>query len=281
MKIVTRFAPSPTGYLHMGHAYSASLAFKKAKESGGHFLLRIEDIDTTRCRPDFESAIYEDLAWLGLEWEKPVRRQSEHMEDYAALLERLHERGLIYPCFCSRKEIAVEIAASKSAPHGPDGPLYPGTCRHLSEKEKQARFSAGEPYALRLDMTRALQEVAVAQLTFNELEKGLIQCDPARFGDVVLARKETPTSYHLAVTLDDALQGVNLVVRGQDLFEATYVQRLLQALFDLPTPDYLHHGLVSDVKGKRLAKRDKDATIRAMRENGYSPQEARKLTGFG
>ncbi len=281
MKIVTRFAPSPTGYLHMGHAYSASLAFKKAKESGGHFLLRIEDIDTTRCRPDFESAIYEDLAWLRLEWEKPVRRQSEHMEDYAALLERLHERGLIYPCFCSRKEIAAEIAASKSAPHGPDGPLYPGTCRHLSEKEKQVRFSAGEPYALRLDMTRALQEVAVAQLTFNELEKGLIQCDPARFGDVVLARKETPTSYHLAVTLDDALQGVNLVVRGQDLFEATYVQRLLQALFDLPTPDYLHHGLVSDVKGKRLAKRDKDATIRAMRENGYSPQEVRKLTGFG
>ncbi len=281
MKIVTRFAPSPTGYLHMGHAYSASLAFEKAKESGGHFLLRIEDIDTTRCRPDFESAIYEDLAWLRLEWEKPVRRQSDHMEDYAALLERLHERGLIYPCFCSRKEIAAEIAASKSAPHGPDGPLYPGTCRHLSEKEKQVRFSAGEPYALRLDMTRALQEVAVAQLTFNELEKGLIQCDPARFGDVVLARKETPTSYHLAVTLDDALQGVNLVVRGQDLLEATYVQRLLQARFDLPTPDYLHHGLVSDVKGKRLAKRDKDATIRAMRENGYSPQEARKLTGFG
>ncbi|MEP3247859.1 MAG: tRNA glutamyl-Q(34) synthetase GluQRS [Sneathiella sp.] len=281
MKIVTRFAPSPTGYLHMGHAYSASLAFKKAKESGGHFLLRIEDIDTTRCRPDFESAIYEDLAWLGLEWEKPVRRQSEHMEDYAALLERLHERELVYPCFCSRKEIAAEIAASKSAPHGPDGPLYPGTCRYLSEKEKQARFSASEPYALRLDMARALQLVPAAQLTFNELEKGLIQCDPARFGDVVLARKETPTSYHLAVTLDDALQGVNLVVRGQDLFEATYVQRLLQALFDLPTPDYLHHGLVSDVKGKRLAKRDKDATIRAMRENGYSSQEVRKLTGFG
>ncbi len=281
MKIVTRFAPSPTGYLHIGHAYSASLAFQKAKESGGHFLLRIEDIDGTRCRPEYESALYEDLSWIGLEWEKPVRRQSDHLEDYDAILERLHERGLLYPCFCTRKDIAAEIAKSNTAPHGPDGPLYPGLCRHLSDEERQKRFSLGVPYALRLDMQKALKTVSMDKLVFRESGKGLIQCDPARFGDVVLARKETPTSYHLAVTLDDALQGVNLVVRGQDLFEATYVQRLLQALLNLPTPDYLHHGLVSDAKGKRLAKRDKASTIRSLRDNGYTPDEVRKLAGFG
>ncbi|GLQ05331.1 tRNA glutamyl-Q(34) synthetase GluQRS [Sneathiella chinensis] len=281
MKIVTRFAPSPTGYLHVGHAYSASLAWRLAQESDGYFLLRMEDIDQTRCRPEFEAALLEDLAWLGLTWEQPVRRQSEHLDDYAVLVDRLFERDLIYPCFCTRKEIAAEIAQSQSAPHGPDGPVYPGTCKHLSRTEQEDLFATDKPYALRLHMDRALQAVALDSLTFREQEKGWIQCDPARFGDVVLARKETPASYHLAVTFDDAIQGVNLVVRGQDLFEATHIHRLLQALLDLPTPEYRHHGLVTDMKGKRLAKRNNDAMLKTLREQGYTPEEVRKLVGFG
>ncbi|MBL4906559.1 MAG: tRNA glutamyl-Q(34) synthetase GluQRS [Sneathiella sp.] len=280
MNIVTRFAPSPTGYLHIGHAYSASLAWKMARESDGHFILRMENIDPTRCRPEFEAGIYEDLAWLGLNWENPVRRQSDHMDDYAAILERLHSRDLLYPCFCSRAEIAAEIARSNSAPHRPEGPVYPGTCRNVSDAERDRNFNSGIPYALRLNMDKALTSVPLARLTFKEVNKGVIQCDPAPFGDVVLARKEIPTSYHLAVTLDDALQGVNLVVRGQDLFTATHVQVLLHHLLDLPTPDYLHHGLVSDMKGRRLAKRDKDATLRSMREKGYSVKDVHKLIGF-
>lgn len=281
MKRVTRFAPSPTGFLHVGHAYSASLAYQQAVESDGHFLLRIEDIDGTRCRPEFEEAIYEDLKWLGLKWEEPVRRQSDQLEDYAAILDRLSEENLIYPCFCTRREIAEEIARSDSAPHGPDGPLYPGTCKQLSDSEREKLFLENSPYALRLDMEKAMMVPGAKNLTFNELHKGQIECNPEKFGDIVLARKETPTSYHLAVTFDDALQGVNLVVRGQDLFEATHVQRLLQHLLKLPAPDYLHHGLVSDTKGRRLAKRDKDATIRSLRENGYSAEEVMKLAGFG
>ncbi|MCG8492888.1 MAG: tRNA glutamyl-Q(34) synthetase GluQRS [Sneathiellales bacterium] len=281
MKRVTRFAPSPTGYLHVGHAYSASLAYRQAVESDGHFLLRIEDIDGTRCRSEFEQGIYEDLNWLGLKWEEPVRRQSEQFEDYAAILERLSEENLIYPCFCTRREIAEEIARSDSAPHGPDGPLYHGTCKQLSDSEREKLFQGNSPYALRLDMDKAMAVPGAQDLTFNELGKGQIACNPAKFGDIVLARKETPTSYHLAVTFDDALQGVNLVVRGQDLFEATHVQRLLQHLLQLPVPDYLHHGLVSDTKGRRLAKRDKGATIRSLREKGYTPEEVMKLAGFG
>jgi len=281
MKIVTRFAPSPTGFLHIGHAYSASLAWQKAQASAGHFILRIEDIDPTRCRPEFEAGIYEDLAWLGLNWEEPVRRQSDHMDDYAAVLDQLYSRGLIYPCFCTRSEIVAEVARSHSAPHGLEGPIYPGTCRHISDAKRDQHFADGKPYALRLNLDEALSQVPLSALTFNEMDKGVIQCDPTPFGDVVLARKETPTSYHLAVTLDDALQGINLVVRGQDLFSATHIQRLLQSLLDLPTPDYLHHGLVSDMKGRRLAKRNKDATIRSMRENGYTVEEVHKLIGFG
>lgn len=281
MKIVTRFAPSPTGYLHIGHAYSASLAWKKAREADGHFILRMEDIDPTRCRPEFEQGIYEDLEWMELDWDGPVRRQSEHMDDYAALLERLHARELIYPCYCSRAEIAAEIARSNSAPHGPEGPVYPGTCKHVSDAERDKKYASGEPYALRLDMERAIALAPLSNLTFRELDKGLVQCDPTAFGDVVLARKDTPTSYHLAVTFDDALQGVNLVVRGQDLFTATHVQRLLQYLLDLPTPDYLHHGLVSDMKGQRLAKRNKSATLKSIRESGYSSNDVHKLIGFG
>lgn len=280
MCLVTRFAPSPTGYLHVGHAYSASLAFKKARESGGRFILRLEDIDQTRCRPEFEAAIYEDLSWIGLEWEQPVRKQSTHLEDYSAVLERLYESGLIYPCFCTRKEIAAEVARSQSAPHGPEGVLYPGTCRDMSADEREHKFAADVPYALRLDMQAAMNIVDVHNLYFEELEKGFIQCDPIRFGDAVLARKDTPTSYHLSVTLDDALQGINLVVRGQDLFEATHLHRLLQQLLHLPTPKYFHHGIVSDMKGKRLAKRDKSATLRDMRLNGYKPEDVTKLIGF-
>jgi len=280
MKYLTRFAPSPTGYLHAGHAYSASLAYSYAYESQGRFILRLEDIDQTRCRPEFEEAIFEDLSWIGLEWEQPVRRQSDHLEDYASVLEKFHDRGLIYPCFCTRAEITAEINRSAGAPHGPDGPLYPGTCRHLSDDERAKQFESGAPYALRLDMEAALKEKGTTPLYFEELDKGMIEADPARFGDVVLARKETPTSYHLSVVYDDALQGVNLVVRGQDLFEATHLHRLLQFLMDLPTPKYKHHGLVSDLKGRRLAKRDKAATLRHMREEGYTPEEVQKLIGF-
>ncbi|MBL4740097.1 MAG: tRNA glutamyl-Q(34) synthetase GluQRS [Sneathiella sp.] len=281
MKIVTRFAPSPTGYLHMGHAYSAMLAWRQAFESDGHFILRMEDIDQSRCSPEFEDGIKEDLSWLGLKWDMPVRRQSEHLDDYAAILERLHSRDFLYPCFCTRKEIMAEVVRSNSAPHGPNGPLYPGTCKHLSVSDRDNNFAAEKPYALRLNMEKALAGINLSNLTFFERDKGHIQCDPSAFGDVVLARKETPTSYHLAVTLDDALQGINLVVRGQDLFDATHIHRLLQHLLDLPTPEYLHHGLVSDMKGRRLSKRDKDATIRSLRENGYSLEEVKKLSGFG
>jgi glutamyl-Q tRNA(Asp) synthetase len=280
MKYVTRFAPSPTGYLHAGHAYSASLAFQKAQESGGRFILRLEDIDQTRCRREFEEGIYEDLTWIGLSWEQPVRRQSEHMDDYAAVLEKLHDDGLIYPCFCTRREIAAEIARSDSAPHGPGGPLYPGTCRHLSDDARADNFEQNKPYALRFDMQEALTRVDVSKLFFQEIEKGMIQCDPLPFGDAILARKDTPTSYHLSVVLDDALQGINLVVRGQDLFMATHLHRLLQHLLSLPTPHYMHHGLVSDMKGQRLAKRHNASTLRHMREEGYGQNDIQKLIKF-
>lgn len=281
MKYITRFAPSPTGNLHIGHVYSASLAAKIARESGGKFLLRMEDIDAGRCRLEFEEAIYEDLAWLGLKWEQPVRRQSEHMEDYAALLSKLSDRDLIYPCFCTRREIAAEIARSKSAPHDAQSLIYPGTCRDLSTAEKQRRYEKGDPYALRLDMVNALAAAGQSELTFLERDKGYIRCYPASFGDVILARKDTPTSYHLAVTFDDAIQGINLVVRGQDLFTSTHIHRLLQALLELPTPAYFHHGLISDTKGRRLSKRDKDATIKSLRDYGYQPEEVLKMACYG
>ena len=203
------------------------------------------------------------------------------MEDYAALLDKLDDRGLIYPCFCTRKEIAAEIARSNSAPHGPEGPVYPGTCRDMAESEKQERFGRGDAYALRLDMVNAIASVELSTLRFEEVGKGFIQCDPAPFGDIVLARKETPASYHLAVTFDDAIQNVNHIIRGQDLFPSTHIHRLLQALLDLPTPTYFHHGLISDAKGRRLSKRDKDATIKSLREYGYQPEEVRKMVDYG
>ncbi|MGN6150007.1 MAG: tRNA glutamyl-Q(34) synthetase GluQRS, partial [Rhizomicrobium sp.] len=228
--IVTRFAPSPTGFLHLGHAFAALTAAR----AGTRFLLRIEDIDQTRCRPEFEHAIYEDLAWLGLDWEKPVLRQSERFDAYRAALDRLQAQGLLYPCFCTRAEIAAEIARAIEASHGPEGPVYPGTCRHLSDAQRQERMASGAPYALRLDAQKAAGRVGALSFKENgkgpQGEHGAITVDPLLFGDIVLARKETPAAYHLAVVVDDAFQDVTLVTRGNDLFAAAHIQRVLQAL---------------------------------------------------
>jgi glutamyl-Q tRNA(Asp) synthetase len=265
--VVTRFAPSPTGYLHLGHVRSALEGWRAAREAGGTFLLRIEDIDPTRCRPEYADAIIEDLAWLGLDWDGSIRRQSEHFADYRAALARLDEQGLLYPCFCTRREIRDEIARSGGAPQGDLGAPYPGTCRRLDPAEREARQKAAADYALRLDVGAALARTG--PLFWYEGES-CTAADLATLGDVVLARKETPTSYHLAVTIDDALQGVTLVTRGVDLFAATHIHRLLQALLELPTPRYRHHGLLTDAHGRRLAKRDKALTVRAMRGSGIS-----------
>ena len=276
--IVTRFAPSPTGRLHLGHAYSALFAEAAARQSNGRFLLRIEDIDPARCRPEFEQGILEDLSWLGLQWETPVRRQSDHLGDYRAALERLESAGLLYPCFCSRKEIQAEIARAVVAPHGPEGPLYRGTCRALSASERKSRISLGRPYALRLDVAAGLARTG--PLTWQDLDRGVILAEPQLLGDVVLGRRDAPASYHLAVTLDDDLQGVNLVTRGEDLLAATHVHRLLQSLLDLATPAYRHHRLLTNDKGERLAKRDGAMTLAALRQAGNTPAEVRAITGF-
>ncbi|HEY9539486.1 MAG TPA: tRNA glutamyl-Q(34) synthetase GluQRS [Kiloniellaceae bacterium] len=267
----TRFAPSPSGLLHLGHAYAALFA-ARAAEPGGRFLLRIEDIDADRARPEFEAAILEDLAWLGLVWEQPVRRQSDHLADYAQALAALEARGLVYPCFCTRKEIAAEIARAGAAPHGPAEAVYPGICRRLSADERASRRAAGDRFALRLDLTRALDAAEAAQgpLVWHDRGRGEQLCDPRPQGDVVLARKDLGTSYHLAVVVDDATQGVTLVTRGTDLFEATHVHRLLQALLGLPVPDYHHHRLLADAQGQRLAKRSDALSLRALRESGHS-----------
>jgi glutamyl-Q tRNA(Asp) synthetase len=284
--IVTRFAPSPTGFLHLGHAFAALTAFESARAAGGRFLLRIEDIDRTRCGPEYESRILDDLRWLGLSWEEPVRRQSEHFPDYAAALEKLHVAGLLYPCFCTRKDIAEEIARAGFAPQAselsPEGPLYPGTCRGLPEAARRERISEGAPYALRLDAARAEQRIT-RDLAFEERgrgprgERGIQIVRPELFGDVVLARKELPASYHLAVVVDDALQGVTLVTRGEDLFPATHIQRLLQALLELPTPAYAHHRLILDDQGKKFSKRDRAATLARLREAGVTAGEVRAM----
>lgn len=285
--VVTRFAPSPTGLLHLGHAFSALFARHAARDAGGRFLLRIEDIDQGRCRPEFEAAIYEDLTWLGLDWEKPVRRQSDCMADYEAALDHLNQMGVLYPCFCTRKDIQAEIQAAQGAPHlvkeGPDGPLYPGTCRALSMAARETEAEAGTPFALRLDMARAVEiahDMAGEPLTWFDLDRGEIHATPEIFGDVVLARKDTPTSYHLSVTLDDHVQGVTLVTRGEDLFPATHIHRLLQALLGLDTPTYRHHGLLMGPDGKRLAKRDRAQTLQRLRETGHTPEQVRRLAGF-
>lgn len=269
--IVTRFAPSPTGLLHLGHVRAALEGWRAARaEPGGRFLLRLEDIDRSRCRDDYAAAIVEDLAWLGLAWDGPVRRQSEHFADYRAALERLEADGLLYPCFCTRRDIQAEIARAGGAPQGDLGAPYPGTCRRLGAGERAERRRRENDYALRLDVTAALARTG----PLDWVEDGQrIAADPAVSGDAVLARKEVPTSYHLAVTLDDALQGVTLVTRGADLFAATHIHRLLQALLGLPTPQYRHHPLLTDAQGRRLAKRDGALSVRAMRAVGMTPAD--------
>jgi glutamyl-Q tRNA(Asp) synthetase len=271
--IVTRFAPSPTGLLHLGHAFAAITAH----ESGDDFLLRIEDIDKGRSRDTFIQAIFHDLKWLGLSWDEPTLRQSARMPAYATALARLKAQGLVYPCFCTRAEIAVEIARADEAQHGPDGPLYPGTCKTLSIEEGLRRMDAGESYALRLDVTKA----AAAAGPQSFLEHGHRNTvDPLRFGDIVIARKDMPTSYHLSVVVDDAHQNVTLVTRGEDLLSATHIQRLLQALLDLPEPAYAHHPLVLDENGKKFSKRDGAVTLQSLREKGLTPADIRARIGL-
>lgn len=283
---VFRFAPSPNGYLHLGHALSALLNFDMARAAGGRFLLRIEDIDVSRCRPEYEAAIYEDLAWLGLEWETPVRRQSDHFSAYRDALDRLTAMGLVYPSFESRAEIARMVAAlGEHAPRDPDGaPLYPGHAHALSAAECDRRLAAGDPYALRLDMAAAIAKAGPLQWQESGAgphgETGTIAARPERWGDVVIARKEVPTSYHLAVTVDDALQGITHVVRGQDLFWATGVHRLLQHLLGLPAPLYRHHRLILDEEGRKLAKSTRSTALRELRAQGMTAADVRRLVGL-
>jgi len=279
----TRFAPSPTGYLHLGHAFAALTAFDAARIAGGGFLLRIEDLDSARARTAFEDAIKADLKWLGLEWEEPVLRQSQRADAYAQAIAKLDAMGVVYPCFCTRKEIAEEVARSVEAPHqialGPEGALYPGTCRKLTKDAQRARMQS-EPHALRLDVGKAAQ--MAGRLHFEERgagpngEHGAINCKPDLFGDIVLARKEMPAAYHLAVVVDDAFQGVTLVTRGNDLFAASHVQRLLQALLGLPAPAYAHHRLILDANGRKFSKRDQAVTLHSLRDAGVEPEEIRR-----
>ena len=288
MPPVFRFAPSPNGYLHLGHAYSALLNFDLARMSGGRLLLRIEDIDTARCRPEFEAAIDEDLGWLGIAWETPVRRQSEHLADYRQALEKLSAQGLVYPSFESRAEIASLVAEREAQapwPRDPDGaPLYPGTAKLLSPDERARLIESGVPYALRLDMAAA--DARCGELGWLERgagpdgETGRVAARPEAWGDVILARKETPTSYHLAVVVDDALQGVTEVVRGRDLFHATGVHRLLQQLLGLPSPAYRHHGLIPDASGRKLSKSTASTGLRELRAEGATPADIRRLIGL-
>ena len=276
--IVTRFAPSPTGLLHLGHAFAAITA----REAGERFVVRIEDIDSSRCREEFVAAIFEDLAWLGLAWEEPVMRQSMRMAAYHSALEKLQRDRLVYPCFCTRKAIADEIARAVEAPQGGDGPIYPGTCRHLSDDLRRERLASGVPYALRLDVAKAM--AVAGPLTFQEQGRGPNgesgRIDVRAVGDVVLARKEVPAAYHLAVVIDDAQQNISLVTRGNDLFAATHIHRLLQRLLDLPEPRYQHHRLIVDAQGKKFSKRDGAVTLRALRAAGATPRTLRSQLGL-
>jgi glutamyl-Q tRNA(Asp) synthetase len=286
---VFRFAPSPNGYLHLGHALSALLNFDMARAAGGRFLLRMEDIDAARCRPEFEAAIYEDLAWLGLSWEEPVRRQSEHLGEYRAALEMLQARRLTFPSFESRAEIARMVGdrdVRERWPRDPDGvPVYPGAARQMKEQDRQAHIARGDPHAIRLDMEKAMEWAKECgnPLRWSETgagpsgERGVIAADPVAWGDVIIGRKETPTSYHLSVVVDDALQGVTHVVRGQDLFWSTSVHRLLQALLDLPEPGYHHHRLILDAEGKKLSKSTLATGLRELRAQGMTPHDIRRL----
>jgi len=284
---VFRFAPSPNGFLHLGHALSALTNFDMARAADGRFLLRIEDIDHTRCRPQFEEAIYEDLAWLGITWEQPVWRQSEHLDDYRAALDRLVAEGLVYPSFESRAEIARLVAQREAQapwPRDPDGaPFYPGAAKTMPAGERGRRLASGAPYALRLDTDAARRRAGPLTLHEDgcgpEGETGIVSAKPEVWGDVVLARKDTPTSYHLSVVVDDAAQGVTHVVRGQDLFWATGMHRLLQALLGLPEPRYHHHRLILDSDGGKLAKSTRATGLRELRAQGVTPAEVRSMVG--
>jgi glutamyl-Q tRNA(Asp) synthetase len=288
MPPVFRFAPSPNGYLHLGHAFSALLNFDSARRTGGRFLLRIEDIDAARCRPEFEAAIYEDLAWLGIGWELPVRRQSEHLAEYRDALEKLASQGLVYPGFESRAEIAKLVAQREAAapwPRDPDGaPLYPGAAKLLSSDQRERLRESGAAYALRLDMAAACARAGdlgwIESGEGPEGEAGAVAARPEAWGDVILARKETPTSYHLSVVIDDALQGVTEVVRGQDLFWSTSVHRLLQSLLGLPQPAYRHHRLILDGAGRKLSKSTEATGLRELRAAGATPADIRRLLGL-
>ncbi|MBP2562896.1 glutamyl-Q tRNA(Asp) synthetase [Neorhizobium galegae] len=286
-KPVYRFAPSPNGFLHLGHALSALLNHDMAAASGGRFLLRIEDIDLTRCTPQFEAAIYRDLAWLGLDWEEPVRRQSDHFDAYHAALDRLTEMGLVYPAFLTRGEVKAKVAtceaSGKSWPRDPDGsPLYPDDDRHRSQTERRKLIADGVRHAFRLDMQKALGLI-VAPLHWTETgdgDRGEIPADPSAWGDVVLSRSDAPSSYHLSVTVDDAAQGVTHVVRGLDLFEATAVHRLLQELLGLTPPVYHHHRLVVGKDGRKLSKSEGSTGLAALRDQGLSISDIRRLVGL-
>lgn len=266
---ITRFAPSPTGYLHLGHAYSALFAYRAAE--GGQFLLRIEDIDPVRCKSEFTDGIFEDLHWLGLKWPEPVRRQSQHIADYTAALDVLREQGLVYPCFCTRREIEQEVQGAAHAPHAEDGsPIYPGTCRALSETERAEKLAQHPAANWRLDVAAAMKKTG--PLFWHDYARGRVEARTETFGDVVLARKDVPTSYHLSVTVDDHLQNITLVTRGEDLFASTHIHRLLQALLGFETPEYHHHPLLTDPSGRRYAKRDQSVTLRALRAQGEKPE---------
>ena len=284
MRPVFRFAPSPNGYLHIGHAYSALRNFDMARRRDGRFILRIEDIDTERCRPEYEQAIFEDLEWLGLTWDEPVLRQSEHFSAYAKAVEHLQERSLLYPCFCSRLEISRVVEERRDWPRDPDGgPLYPGCCQHVSDEERARRLASGQHAALRINMAQAVSQIGQL-LGWPEYGEGDdvrdIHAEPALWGDCVLARKDIPTSYHISVVVDDARQGVTDIVRGQDLFDATSLHRLLQEIFDLPTPRYHHHDLLRDPAGQKLSKSTRAKSLRALREEGITAQDVRKRLGF-
>jgi len=284
-RLATRFAPSPNGHLHLGHAFSALTAWDWARANAARFVVRVEDTDTTRSRREFEASHLQDLAWLGLRWDAPVRRQSDMVADYRRGLDRLSALGLIYPCFCTRKD----IAEAALAPHGPDGVPYPGTCRRLSADMRTTQLEAGTPHALRLDVARALdiaERLRGNRLSFLEQglgpngETGRLPADPRPMGDPVIARKDGVIAYHLAVVMDDASQHMTHVIRGQDLFFATPLHRLLQTVLDLPQPVYRHHRLIRDATGERLAKRRGSQTLRDMRANGMTPDDIRQLLGL-
>lgn len=283
--IIGRFAPSPSGNLHIGNAYSALFSWRTVRELGGTFLLRIEDIDLNRCREDYESAIYEDLAWLGIDWDGVVRRQSDNVQDFKRALARLRQMGVLYPCFCSRSQIRLEASKrwGTSKSEGPLGVIYPGTCQHVDPITRRSRMQAGEDYAHRLNLAAAValaEEKLGGPLTWTDFYTGDQVCDPSNIGDPVLWRKDNPASYNLAVVVDDGLQGVNLVTRGMDIYYATHIHRVLQVLLDIPAPMYIHHKLVNDHRGERLSKTRGSTSIRHMRESGMRLEDVYRMIGW-